>query len=68
MVRASERSQRVDGAPEAIRIPISAMSGRSSAPGGPNRLSSRSALHAPGAPTQLRTGPAAAVFSDGSVE
>ena len=34
---------------------------------GPSRLSSRSAIQAPGAPIQLRTGPAAAVLSEGSV-
>ena len=41
-------------------------SGMTSATAGPSRVSSPSAIQAPGVPSKLRAGPAAAVFIDGS--
>ena len=47
--------------------PITRITGSSSPTGGPSNVSRRSEVQAPGLPIQLRTGPAASVFSEGSL-
>ena len=65
--RVSARPQRPGSTPRASRRPSRKTTGSSSTTGGPISISRKSEVQAPSPPIQLCTGPAACVFSEGSL-